>query len=278
MPRRCEYCNKSFKPNSQDQRFCSKACSEKTSSGTGPKRKERLIPTPTSHERRDALAKIEGSAVQTILSRYYLKRERGIEDRHFQLDAVIRIDPTEATEPLIYELESGNGEMQEYAVQALGSIGDKRAVEPLIYKLILSTGKTRELVIRALGNIGDKRAVEPLIKALNVNKQRRIEQQDPGFRTVRKLVIEALGNIGDRRALEPLLRIVSSADTCFLDAALVGRRFRGDDVEERLKTCIAQGLRSGRGDPSECKKLVELQADLGGGLEKLEAAILQQDE
>ena len=154
--------------------------------------------------------------------------------------------------------------MQEYAVQALGNIGDTRAVDPLIYKLILSTGKMRELVIRALGNIGDKRAFEPLIKTLNVNSSEELSEQDPEFRTVRKLVIEAFGNIGDRRALEPLLRIISNADTCFLDAALVVRGFRGDDLEERLKTCILTALRSGRGDPLECKKLAELLGDLGG--------------
>ena len=49
LPRRCEYCNKFFKPNRENQRFCSASCSSK-GSATGSKREE-LVPTPPTNER-----------------------------------------------------------------------------------------------------------------------------------------------------------------------------------------------------------------------------------
>jgi uncharacterized membrane protein YkvA (DUF1232 family) len=48
LPRQCEYCNKFFKPNRENQRFCSTSCSSK-GSATGSKREE-LVPTPPTNE------------------------------------------------------------------------------------------------------------------------------------------------------------------------------------------------------------------------------------
>ena len=54
-----------------------------------------------------------------------------------------------------------------YAIEALGEIGDSRAVEPLLEYMENSGKSCSPSVAEALGNLGDKRAVEPLIARLD---------------------------------------------------------------------------------------------------------------
>ena len=79
----------------------------------------------------------------------------------------------------------------EFAVDALGQIGDPAAVEPLISAL---AGKVpnRLNVAVALGQIGDPRAIEPL--AATFKNWNEIPE-----------VTLALGQSGDQRAVEPLI-------------------------------------------------------------------------
>ena len=79
----------------------------------------------------------------------------------------------------------------EFAVDALGQIGDPEAVGPLISAL---AGKVpnRLNVAVALGQIGDPRAVEPLLATF-------------GNRYEIPEVTLALGQCGDQRAVEPLI-------------------------------------------------------------------------
>ena len=79
----------------------------------------------------------------------------------------------------------------EFAVDALGQIGDPEAVEPLISAL---AGKVpdRLNVAVALGQIGDPRAIEPLAATFE------------NWHEIREVTL-ALGQSGDQRAVEPLV-------------------------------------------------------------------------
>jgi HEAT repeat protein len=78
--------------------------------------------------------------------------------------ALGEIGDERAVEPLMKALRR-DSYVRWSAVVALGKIG-KSAVEPLIGVLSDDNWRVREYAVRALGEIGDERAVEPLIKAL----------------------------------------------------------------------------------------------------------------
>lgn len=65
LPRQCEYCNKFFKPNRENQRFCSAFCSSK-GSATGSKREE-LAPAPPTNERPVAGHVVEQSGAGQVV-------------------------------------------------------------------------------------------------------------------------------------------------------------------------------------------------------------------
>ena len=160
--------------------------------------------------------------------------------KEFARDALIEMGEV-AVEPLIAALKDQSDSVREYAVMALGEIGDKRAVEPLIAALKDQSVSVRRKVVLAFRQIGDKRSggrrigyadfVKPLIAALKdpchdvrshalsiLVYDTHDEAVEPLIAAlkdqcddVRKEAVTTLGKIGDKRgwlpaaAVEPLI-------------------------------------------------------------------------
>jgi len=132
---------------------------------------------------------------------------------------------------LIEALESGNEEVQEAAVKALGELGDERALQPflrymgnpksdmlwavaealpklgpaslspLLASLTHKNWAVRQTAAEALGNLKNPAAVGGLIGSL-----------DDQNRGVSASAANALGKIGNPRAVEPLIKALSSPE------------------------------------------------------------------
>ena len=100
-----------------------------------------------------------------------------------------------AIEPLIDGLKDSDADVNKFAAEALGQLGDARAVPLLI--ALLKDGDVRKAAAEVIAEFGAT-AVEPLISALN--------DEDMG---VRAAAADTLGQIEDARALEPLIFALS---------------------------------------------------------------------
>lgn len=113
-----------------------------------------------------------------------------------------------AVKPLIEALEDENLLVQEWAIKALGKIGDAKAVKPLIesisrtqhirFRPVVQLDILLVKAVEALVKIGEP-AVKPLIKALKDE-------------FVRAEAAQALGKIGDARAVKPLIQALKVDD------------------------------------------------------------------
>lgn len=114
-------------------------------------------------------------------------------ERDYAIDALGGIGDPRAIGPLMTALQNDD-ECCDTAAESLKRIG-AAAVEPLITALGDQKWYVRSNVAQALGAIGDTRAVYPLTLALDSDDHPR----------VRRSVAEALGLLGDTRALESLI-------------------------------------------------------------------------
>lgn len=113
-------------------------------------------------------------------------------------DELVKIGSS-AVEPLILYLGNQDDEVRQFAIYALGEIGDSRAIDPLVEALNDSEEYTvRWSAVMALGKIDNLSAIEALITAFKDERQE-----------VRNAAIDALAQIGEP-AIEPLTEAIYS--------------------------------------------------------------------
>ncbi len=121
-----------------------------------------------------------------------------------------------AFEEVVMALRTGDDEVREEAVRALGELNDRRAVEPLISILNDENRYIRREAAKSLGRIGDERAIPPLISAL--------KDED---RYGREGAAEGLGEMGEK-AVGPLISGLHNPDWHVRMGAAIALRIIGD--------------------------------------------------
>ena len=88
--------------------------------------------------------------------------------------------PSQELKDLITKLQQGDVEERQRAAIALGTEKSPSAVEALIKAIGDEDDFVRDFAVKALGNIGDSRALDPLVKALN-NDQNMLVRRSAAF-------------------------------------------------------------------------------------------------
>lgn len=108
-------------------------------------------------------------------------------------------------DPLIIALSDGNSDVRKEAALALGKLKAKKAVLPLIE--ILNNDKslwTKEYAISALGEIGDPISVKQLISVM--------KETDREWNNCRMEAVNALAKIKDSRAVDAIIKALKDTD------------------------------------------------------------------
>jgi HEAT repeat protein len=115
-----------------------------------------------------------------------------------------------AVEALIKALDDKDDFVRDFAVKALGNIGDSKALEPLVKALNNDENMlVRRSAATALGNLRDAAALEPLLQALN-----------KAHFMVRRAAARALGKLNDPKAIDPLIGVLGDSDVYIQNSAV----------------------------------------------------------
>ena len=127
------------------------------------------------------------------------------EDDEYAVDALGKIGDHSAIPVLIKKLKSWNWRVQAKAAEALGKIGpDAKDAIPALIEILLNDKSNYQVkisVFKSFGKLQDKSVVPALIKALK-NKEY--------LYCGRSEIIWALGEIGDPSAITPLIEIIKA--------------------------------------------------------------------
>ncbi len=120
--------------------------------------------------------------------------------REFAILALGHLGDPRAVEHLLLLLEhEQDDDLRDAAAEVLGSLGDTKAVGPLLDYLHKYHGNdVNVVVVEVLGRLHDPRAVPPLLEQLEGTEPRS-----------RAMIIEVLGKLRATRALEPIIQSLS---------------------------------------------------------------------
>jgi HEAT repeat protein len=136
-------------------------------------------------------------------------------------------NPT-AVEALVKALDDKDDFVRDFAVKALGNIGDSKALEPLVKALNNDENMlVRRSAATALGNLGDA-ALEPLLQALN-----------KGHFMVRRAAARALGKLNDPKAIDPLTEVLGDSDVYIQNSAVSALTEIGKPAVPKLLDTLA---------------------------------------
>jgi len=167
------------------------------------------------------LGRLEEPGIVKTLARAMRDTDPGVRDH--ALEAMAILGSREARQQLRLMANSGIGQEEVFALNALIATRDLTSGDLLRYKL--QTGvhlETRLAAARGLGLLGKGEGLQVALRATRFNRPRTSEPDDPPEAQVlrtRQLAAAALGAIGDPAALSALERMMNDSDDPRLQVA-----------------------------------------------------------